>query len=422
MLERAFRGEPVRSLNSTPPQHGKSELIEHAIARDLLAHPWKFICYATYSQNKSRESSLKIRDYAIAAGVELRRDSRSLDYWRTPQGGGLLATSVGGGLTGYPALKLIVIDDPIKNREEAESALVRDNLHNWFSSGVVSRTHPDTGIVVVATRWHHDDLIGRLAANEYLGKKRWNVVNLPAIDGEGCALWPEARPVSFLESIRDSGECTAYDWSALYMGHPVPRGSAVFGPETDYVDAPTTGVRLGGGLDLAYTDKTRSDWNVAVVMAREFGPDPSSDRYYVLVVRRAQSEASAFHANAIEKLEETYPDIRFRAYLATSEMGSGQFMRRLGTDVDLHRAKVDKYQRAQPVAAAWGAGRILVPKSAPWRAAFLDEIQKFTGVGDKHDDQVDALAAAYDMLAKTPATTFRPRLQFSAPLEERAIG
>jgi predicted phage terminase large subunit-like protein len=421
-LEEAFHGEPIRSLNSTPPQHGKSETIEHAIARDLLAHPEKLIAYATYSQRKARESSLKIRDYALAAGVELRRGSESLDYWCTPQGGGLLATSVGGALTGYPGLKLIIIDDPIKNREEAESSLVRDNLHSWFSSAVVSRVHPDTGIIIVATRWHWDDLIGRLMANEYLGEQRWSVVNLPAIDGEGNALWPEARPIAFLESIRDSGDCSPYDWSALYMGHPVPRGSAVFGPEATYKTPPTTGIRIGGGLDLAYTSKTRSDWNVAVIMAREFGPDPDRDRYFVLEVRRAQSEASAFHADVIEKLEDTYKGICFRAYLATSEMGSGQFMRRLGTDVDLHRAKVDKYQRAQPVAAAWAAGRILVPLSAPWLAAFLGEIQKFTGVGDKHDDQVDALAAAFDLLAKKPVNAKRPRLHLAVPFEQRSIG
>jgi predicted phage terminase large subunit-like protein len=420
VLERACSGEPVRVLVSTPPQHGKSQTVEHAIARDLLLNPGKFWAYVTYSSDKARIESRQIRDFSIRAGVELRPDTRALGYWRTPQGGGLLATGIGGPITGQRSLKRIIVDDPIKGSEDAESPLIRDNTYDWFQSSIISRAHPDTAIMVIATRWHHDDLIGRLAQQTNSGAPMWEVINLPAIGDYGDALWPERRPIEFLE--RQRAGMTSYFWNALFMGRPVPRGETVFGDATNYVDVPASAYRVGGGLDLAYTEKTRSDYSVAVVMARVLSPKPDEDLYYVLDVRRAQRAPPEFHEEAIEPIKDTYPGIRFRCYLATSEMGSGQFMRKLGTNVDLHRAKVDKFQRAQPVAAAWQAGRVLVPSAAPWRAAFLDEVQKFTGVGDRHDDQVDALAAAYDLLAAHKPAGRVPAPHRRESFDNRAVG
>jgi predicted phage terminase large subunit-like protein len=333
-----------------------------------------------------------------------------------------------------------VVDDPIKGAEDAESPLIRDKVYDWFQSSVQTRAHPDTAIAVIATRWHHDDLIGRLSQLTYPdGTPVWKVINLPAIDANGNALWEAQRPLKWLE--RERHTMTSYFWSALYMGRPVPRGESVFGTESRYSageratsesGALDVGAylqlgqrlqfRLGGGLDLAYTEKTKSDYSVAVVMARVMGPVPEEDHYYVLDVRRAHRPPPEFHEEAIEPLEETYPGIRFRCYLATSEMGSGQFMRKLGTDIEVHRASVDKFQRAQPVAAAWNAGRVHVPAEAPWLKDFLDEVQIFTGVSDKHDDQVDAFAAAFDVLNKKVVKHVRLPLQRTVPIEERLIG
>lgn len=404
ILERASRGEPVRALISTPPQHGKSTTIEHAIARVLLLRPSTFCAYATYSIDKAHVESRNIRDYALRAGVKLRGDSKALGYWRTPEGGGLLATGVGAGMTGYPGLKLIVVDDPIKNREEAESTVIRDSVHGWYTSAVISRAHPDTSIIVVATRWHHDDLIGRLEKDTYQDRPVYEVVNLPAInDGTdpdrelGAALWPEARPVGFLR--KTEAEVGPYDWSALYMGRPVPRGGAVFGVETTYDKLPESGLRYGAGLDFAYTEKTTSDWSVVVLLARLVAHKREDDRYFVVDVRRAQKPPPLFHTQEITAVKTAHPSARFMAYLATSEMGSGQFVRSLGTPITLRQAKADKFVRAQPVAAAWNRGAVMVPTRALWLGAFLDEVQKFTGVSDAHDDMVDALAAAFDLLS-----------------------
>ncbi len=420
VLERACSGEPVRVLVSTPPQHGKSQTVEHCVARDLLLNPSKFWAYVTFSAEKGQQEGQHVRDLAVRAGVSIRADTRSKRYWRTPQGGGLLATGIGGPITGQRGLKRIIVDDPIKGSEDAESSLIRDKVFDWFQSSIMTRAHPDTAIVVIATRWHHDDLIGRLAQQTIDDEPIWEVINLPAIGDFGDALWPEQRPIEFLE--RQRAGMTSYFWNALFMGRPVPRGAAVCGHPTNSAAAPPDRYRIGGGLDLAYTEKTRSDYSVAVVMARVMGPVPDEDHYYVLDVRRAQRPPPEFHEEAIEALKETYPGIRFRCYLATSEMGSGQFMRKLGTNVDLKRAKVDKFQRAQPVAAAWQAGRVHIPAAASWRAAFVDEVTKFTGVGDKHDDQVDALAAAYDLLAAHKPARRVPGPHRRESFDDRAVG
>lgn len=420
MLERACRGEPIRYVVSTPPQHGKSLTIEHCIVQDLKENPQNFWAYITYSADKAEQEGLHIRDLAIRAGVQIRADTRKRSNWRTPEGGGLLATGIGGPITGQRGLKRIVVDDAVKGSEEAESPTIRRATYEWFQGSVVSRAHPDTSIIVVGTRWHYEDIIGELLKQEHKGAPVWECINLPAIDDYGAPLWPEKRPLEFLE--RQRSQLTPYRWSALFLGRPVPKGSAVFGDPTNYDAPPTTGYRIGGGLDLAYTEKKRSDWSVAIVMARELGPDPELDRYYVLDVRRGQGPAPEFHENAIEGIKETYPGIRFRCYLATSEMGSGQFMRKLGTNIDLHRARVDKLQRAQPVAAAWADGRVMIPASAPWRAAFVEEVTKFTGAGDSHDDQVDALAAAYDLLALKVSGARPPRAQLRPTFEDRSVG
>jgi hypothetical protein len=166
-----------------------------------------------------------LRDYAKRAGITLRDDSAALHEWRTPDGGGLLATGVGGPLTGH-GVKLLVIDDPFKNREEADSALVRQKVYDWFTSTAMTRVEPGGSVIVVHTRWHRDDLIGRLARDEEV---HWQVVNLPAIDasrdGDG-SLWPERWPADALEVRRH--EVGEYDWQSLYQGNPIARKGRVY--------------------------------------------------------------------------------------------------------------------------------------------------------------------------------------------------
>lgn len=393
LFERACRGETVRACVSVPAQHGKTTLIQHGIVRTLSRHPEWPIVYASYGADIAHDRSKEIRQLALAAGLTLSGDTTAANRWRIQQGGGLLATGIGGALTGYAA-SLVVVDDPHKGREEAESRRERDRVEDWLRSTALTRISPGGSCIVVHTRWHPDDLIGRLAEDG------WEVVNLPAVDDNDDALWPEQRPREFLRTRER--EVGPYEWAAIYQGQPRARGGTVFSADVQtYTTAPRE-VTKSIGLDLAYTAKTSADWSVAVVLGREGrGADA---RYYVLDVVRRQMRAPEF-AQALRFLRAAHPLARSRIYAAGTERGALDYLTMpqphgAGIHVDVRTPHGDKFVRSQPFAAAWNAGRVFVPESASWASALVDELSRFTGVNDPHDDQIDALAAAFDVLSE----------------------
>lgn len=378
-LLEAAETEPVRALVSVPPRCGKTETLLAAIAWRLTRHPEHAIAYASYSSDLARSKSRLARDYARMSDVGLRDDTNSVGEWRTTDGGGMLAMGVGAGLTGHGANTLI-IDDPTKNRAEAESSRIRDSIYEWFTSTAMTRVEPGGSVIVCHTRWHPDDLIGRLERDAAV---RWTRINLPAINDEGEALWPSRWPVDAM--LRRKAEVGEYDWASLYQGHPRPRGGSVFRDVVLCDEAPSRGYKVSIGIDLAYSTRTHSDYSVAVVMAESGGV------YYVLDVIRAQVEAPAFR-NALDRLRSRYPTAKPRWYCAGPERGVADLM----GEIDARACTADKFVRAQPVAAAWNAGSIQVVRGGQWLDAFVREVTAFTGVADSHDDQVDALAAAFD--------------------------
>lgn len=214
---------PIRACVSVPPRHSKTETVLHGIARYLRRHPDRTVAYVSYAADIARSKSRQARDYARAAGVQLRDDSAALHEWRTPQGGGLLATGIGGPLTGH-GVSLLVVDDPFKNRSEADSPTVRESVYNWFTSTAMTRVEPGGSVLVVHTRWHPEDLIGRLLKETEV---EWQSLNLPAINAKGEALWPERWPLDAL--LQRKAEVGEHDWQSLYQGHPVAKAGRVFG-------------------------------------------------------------------------------------------------------------------------------------------------------------------------------------------------
>jgi predicted phage terminase large subunit-like protein len=410
LFERIAQEERVRALVSVPPQHGKTETLLHGLAWLLKRKPWLRNAYASYAASLAFTKSRLARDYAQTAGVTIRDDAGKVSEWVTTDGGGLLATGVGGPLTGNPVDGLLLVDDPHKNRAEAESATIRNKIKEWWTSTAMTRVHPGASILVVHTRWHSDDLIGWL--RERNGGAGWEVIELRAIaDGTdprdprqpGEALWPEFMPADFLAERRiDVGE---YDWASLYDQRPTPKGGAVFEGDVLFSPPPTR-YRVVIGLDLAYTEKTASDYSVAVVMAEAEG------LYHILDVHRMQTAAPAF-AERLRALAATYPGAPMVAYVGGTERGVVDLMNvrpdtpgKLQLNVQAKPATADKFIRAQPVAAAWNAGRIFLPPDAPrWAGPFVSEMRSFTGIKDSHDDQIDALAAAYDALSRGAALT-----------------
>ena len=389
LLERS-KTESVRAVISTPPQHAKSRTILAALIWLLLQDSTKRHGYVSYAQQFARDQSYIARTAAQQTGLEL--SAESLDRWRTPAGGGLMFSGVGGPLTGSAIDGLLVVDDAVKNRQEAESALYRERTWEWFTSAALTRVHPGGSVICVATRWHQEDLSGRLI------KQGWENVNLPAINSNGDALWPEQRPLEWLEGQR--AQIGEYDFAALYQGEPRPRGGAVFRDAFYYDELPTTGYREAWGVDWAYTASSRADYSVAL-QGRVYG-----DMLYLTDMVRQQSEVPAFlaalKAKGVKKVS---------SYMSGTEKAIEQFLGREGLHVNRLNATGDKFTRAQPSAAAWNTGRILLPRNAPWVQPLLSELLGFSGVGDAHDDIVDALASLFaDLLLEPEKKTTDPAL------------
>lgn len=409
-LERS-RGEPVRVVVAAPPQHGKTETAVHALIQCLADRPGKRHAFATYNAKRAARVQRKARLVAAAAGVdgEFRQDD-----WLLPSGSSLLWASRKGGLTGEPIDGLFIIDDILKDRIEADSATTRDECVSWFDEVAETRCHPGASIVVMATRWHPEDLSGVLV------ERGWRYVNLMAladgaVDAEGRvvgdplrrapgeALCPALRPREALEQKR---EANPYSFAALYQGQPRPRGAAVFGPAHYYDELPRDGYYAAYGVDLAYTKKKYADWSVIIELWCVPGPAKSDPKtFYVVDCIRKQVPAPEF-ALTLHTASRRRPG-KIRWYASGTEKGVGQFIATKIKGINVLPAVEDKFQRAQPLAEAWNLGRVLIPSggggdddSPPsWAVDLIDELGAFTGVDDKQDDQVDALAAAFDEAA-----------------------
>lgn len=406
LLERAER-EPVQAVVHAPPRHGKTETILAALARYMQRKPNKRHAYITYQADLAKEKSRRVQDLAMAAGVELR--TRAVAHWWTRQNGALFTAGVRGPFTGRGVDGLMVIDDPFKSRLEAESETVRSQVSQWFKDVAYTRREPGCSIIIVMTRWHPKDLAGEKIEGG------WENICLPAIDrddlGIDHALWPERYDLEELRKIEK--EVGSYTWSSLYQGAPRGRGGAVFEGVHCYDQLPAKMYRTGLGFDLSYTVKKWSDYSAAVAMRAV------EDTYHVAEAIRMQARAPEFKRAALAFVGRHGRLARRRWYCSGTELGVADLLKasdgspgEKSLDVGAEITKLDKFTRAQPMAAAWNDGRVLVPSqelvdSDPerfaWVEKYVTEIVGFTGLDDGNDDQVDASVAAYDVIKRTSA-------------------
>jgi len=239
------RGKNRQLAISMPPRHGKSELLSvNTPVYILRRHPeWKIL-------SSSHESSLTVSwakgvrsriEENPSLGISLARDGGKVDEWETIEGGGLLARSVRSGITGRGA-RVMIIDDPIRDFVEAHSTAMRNNLWNWWLSVAQTRLEPPYLVLVVATRWHEDDMIGRLLSDEWEGDpKRWERISVPALAEEDDALGRnegdplyspiipnETREEALLRFEETKENVGTYTFSAMYQQRPAPAKGAVF--------------------------------------------------------------------------------------------------------------------------------------------------------------------------------------------------
>jgi hypothetical protein len=248
-LEAVERGEIKRLMIEMPPRHGKSEEVSVKFPAWILGrHPDWPIINASYASGLSEKHSGECRDTikdkpfkAIFPKVNLKGDTTSKEFWQVEsgkrgeedfiEGGGYQACGVGGSTTGFGA-KILIIDDPVKNREEADSALMRQKTWEWYSSVARTRLEDGGAIIVIMTRWHEDDLAGRLLATG----QPWHRIRFPALADEdepvrkvGEALWPGKYPVHALEELR--AETDERTWFSLYQQNPRKSENQSFNPD-----------------------------------------------------------------------------------------------------------------------------------------------------------------------------------------------
>lgn len=220
---------------STPPQEGKTTWIVHYIAWMLIRNPWLKIVYATYSQARANAVSRQIRSL-VQAWTPLKTGSNNVQLWQTREEGGLLAAGRGSAMTGFRS-DFTVIDDPIKDMQEAQSETIREQTVEWFSSVVMTRMASLSQIIIIATRWHKDDLIAHVVKPDVLGA---TYINIPA-QATHQDTDPLGRAVGeWLPSVQNRSSRSwelikravgTYVWQALYQGDPQVTGGSYLNVE-----------------------------------------------------------------------------------------------------------------------------------------------------------------------------------------------
>lgn len=413
--EDLLKGErPILILN-TPPQHGKSDIITSFAAWVMGKDPELKIIYAAFSDRLSIRANLRIQrilempkykkvfpDTKLpSTGSRDETRSRSLVELIGHEGS-FRNTTVRGSITGE-SLDFGIIDDPIKGREQANSELVRDTTWDWFTDDFFSRFSDEAGMIVIATRWHIDDPISRMIKKFDNAK----LIKYQAIAEEdephrkaGEPLFPELKSKQFLD-IRHNA-LSEESWQSLYQQNPVATGGNLIKtdrfklyktlPELKYIRV---------FIDTAYKAKEQNDRTAILVAAA--GNDGNLYLLEMIKGRYEYPELKAtvknvFHKYRNIKMLGSYVPLRD---LVVEDKASGisliQELRRETqmpiTSIERNR---DKYNRWLDVEGY--LPYVYIPEEGEWVLDFIEECKVFTGLGDTHDDQVDTLIDAMQMI------------------------
>lgn len=260
-LEAVERGEIDRLMIFMPPRHGKSELASKRFPAWCLGRkPNRQIIAASYNSDLANDFGRNVRNLVaepefgmVFPEVSLAPDSQAANRMNTNHGGAYVAAGVGTAVTGRGA-HIALIDDPFKDREEADSERRREIVWDWYRSTLYTRLMPGGAIVLIQTRWHEEDLAGRLLDQE---RDQWEVLELPALNAHGEALWPEWYDVPALQRIRDT--IGPREWSALYQQRPQPDEGTFFQRGWFKTWEHLPALRYYGTSDYAVTDGG-GDW------------------------------------------------------------------------------------------------------------------------------------------------------------------
>lgn len=436
-------------LITMPPRHAKSAVSTVLFPSYFMArNPYRYVMSCSYNAELAKDFGRQIRDIVEQPSMSqafpdfgLSNESRAADTWRTQSGGAYFAVGVGGTTSGRPA-NVLIVDDPIKSREDAESITQRNKTWNYYASALSTRLQPQPDgsnpkQIIILTRWHPDDLAGRLMATEDWAEGRWKHINFPAIKKvrsgtkvdrrtlppddpkhvppetrlmdipSNCryarplveqSLWPERFPI---EDLKRRERLNPREFASLYQQQPYIEGGNLIKTEwwRHYPKdlSPESFQTLIITVDTAFKKTETADYSVACVA----GLDRSGDIYVVDIIR-GKYEFPELKQRLI-RLNNQWRGRGLRA-VYVEDKASGQSLiqelkRESGIAVVPFKAERDKVSRVNAILPIIQGGRVFIPEESPWLDPFIDEMVTFPN--GMHDDQVDATTMAIDILSRT---------------------
>jgi predicted phage terminase large subunit-like protein len=410
--------DPDKVINklavNMPPRHAKTEFCTKLFPAYYMArNPSRYVMSSAYNSELAKEFGREARDWATDAAtkqafpaLEVRKDSSAADEWRTTAGGAYFGVGLGGTTSGRPAT-LLIIDDPIKSREEADSATNRNKVWSYYTSALGMRLQPEVDgsphkQLVILTRWHPDDLVGRLQDSDEWKNGEWGLVVYPAItedaQGNEIPLWPERFPLAELKRRKILNE---REFAALYMQSPFIAGGNLiksnwwqyYDPaDEQYANLPVVII----ALDTAFKTQEQNDYSAFAVLAMDRRGD-----IFIKDIRRAKLAFPDLKVRAIQ-MNSQWRGKGLRG-LYIEDKASGQSLiqelkRESGVAVIPYRVNRDKVARVNTITPLIEGGRVYLPERAPWLDDFLSEATQFPA--GAHDDMVDAVTLGLDVLSR----------------------
>lgn len=421
VLQRVADGELHRLMVFMPPRHGKSETVSRLFsAYYVYRWPERFVGLSSYAAALAYTLSRNARDNYVAAGGPLSVEG--IEHWETGEGGGLWAAGVGGPITGKGG-HLLLVDDPLKNAEDAASETIREKQKEWWRSTFYTREEPGGAIVVIMTRWHQDDLAGWLlsretsadADDEDAEPERWHLVFMPALMTElpqlpptvtvesdprlpGEPLAPERYPLKRLARIRRNAG--SYFWTALYQQWPTPPDGEAFKREWfSYLDRPpdeTDMLRWVRYWDKAGSISKSAKYTAGVKVGI------TRDRRIIIAHVVRGKWTTGDRRNVMRQTAQADGigvTVGIEQEPGSSGLDSVRDEKRLllGFDVFSDTPTGDKDTRLRPFAAQAEAGNIYLVRGA-WNEGYVDELCAIPN--GTYRDQADATAGAFNRLAQ----------------------
>lgn len=396
-LDNLLKGAFDKLMIFVPPRHGKSEMVTVRWPAWLLEkYPYLKIIVGCYGQDLSNRFSLKTRRI-VEGRLPMAPDKAKVQEWETAAGGGLRAVGAGAGITGYGG-DLILIDDPVKNRATANSKTYREMVWNWYQDDLYTRREPDAMMVLIMTRWHHDDLAGRILASE--DGPNWTVISLPALaESEddplgrkiGEALCPARYPESALLDLQRAG---AARFASLYQQRPSLQEGNIFQREwwQYYNEAPSF-LGIIQSWDTAFKKNQDNDFTVCTTWGI------TRTGYYILAMWKEKVEFPELKRAVAQLAARWHP----LAILVEDKASGQSLIQELQRDTDLPVIPIpkntDTIEMAHIVTPSIEAGKVYLP-DLPDQAAWVDDLVEETAAfpSAPHDDIVVSIIQALQYL------------------------